>query len=89
MVHGGVIIVVGTILFNVAARQIPAVAMAVFAQSEMLFVPIWALLVLSERPPVMSLVGGAIIATAIIGKAVVDARARPARAMQLVTPEVR
>lgn len=89
MVHGGVIIVVGTILFNVAARQIPAVAMAVFAQSEMLFVPIWALLVLSERPPFLSLVGGTIIATAIIGKAVVDARARPARAMQPVTAEVR
>lgn len=89
MVHGGVIIVVGTILFNVAARQIPAGAMAVFAQSEMLFVPIWALIVLSERPPAMSLVGGSIIASAIIGKAVIDARARPAAAVLPVPAEVR
>ena len=54
VVHGGVFIVVGTMLFNVASRQIPAVAMAVFAQTEMLFVPVWALLVLSERPTATS-----------------------------------
>ena len=89
MVHGGVFIVVGTILFNVASRQIPAVAMAVFAQSEMLFVPVWALVVLSERPPAWSLLGGLIIATAIVGKAVIDARARPAPADQPVPAEVR
>lgn len=76
--HGGAFIVVGTMLFNVASRQIPAVAMAVFAQSEMLFVPVWALIVLSERPTVTSLLGGAIIFTAVLGKAVLDARARPA-----------
>ncbi|MDQ3738412.1 MAG: DMT family transporter, partial [Actinomycetota bacterium] len=78
VVHGGVFIVVGTMLFNIASRQIPAVAMAVFAQSEMLFVPIWALIVLSDRPTAASLAGGAIIFTAVIGKAVLDARARPA-----------
>jgi drug/metabolite transporter, DME family len=72
--HGGVFIVVGTMLFNAASRQIPAVAMAVFAQTEMLFVPIWALLVLSERPRATSLVGGTIIFAAVIGKAVLDAR---------------
>ena len=75
LVHGGVFIVVGTMLFNIASRQIPAVPMAVFAQTEMLFVPIWALLVLSERPKTASLVGGAIIFTAVVGKALLDARA--------------
>lgn len=79
LVHGGMFIVVGTMLFNIASRQIPAVAMAVFAQSEMLFVPIWALIVLSDRPKAASLVGGAIIFTAVIGKAVLDARAGPAQ----------
>ena len=49
--HGGVFIVVGTLLFNYGSRHIPAVAMAVFAQTEMLFVPIWGFLVLSERRP--------------------------------------
>ncbi|CAN5790619.1 hypothetical protein BH20ACT4_BH20ACT4_12310 [soil metagenome] len=80
VIHGGVFIVVGTIMFNSASRQIPAVAMAVFTQSEMLFVPVWAFIVLSDRPKVASLVGGAIIFTAVIGKAVLDARTRPAQA---------
>jgi drug/metabolite transporter, DME family len=74
VLHGGVFIVVGTLLFNVASRQIPAVAMSVFAQTEMLFVPIWALIVLSERPRPSSLIGGTIIFAAVIGKAVLDAR---------------
>ena len=74
VIHGGVFIVVGTTLFNVASPQVPAVAMAVFAQTEMLFVPIWALLVLDERPGAATLAGGAIIFVAVIGKALVDAR---------------
>ena len=77
VLHGGVFIVVGTTLFNIASRQIPAVAMAVFAQTEMLFVPIWALIILDERPSTQSLVGGAIIFAAVVGKALIDAR-RPA-----------
>jgi drug/metabolite transporter (DMT)-like permease len=76
VVHGGVFIVVGTLLFNLASRQIPAVAMAVFAQTEMLFVPIWALLVLDDQPTGASLIGGSIIFAAVIGKAVLDARNR-------------
>ena len=77
VLHGGVFIVVGTTLFNVASRQIPAVAMAVFAQTEMLFVPLWALIILDEQPSTQSLVGGAIIFSAVIGKALIDAT-RPA-----------
>lgn len=77
LLHGGVFIVVGTLLFNIASRQVPAVAMAVFAQTEMLFVPIWAFVVLSDRPTTASFIGGAIIFTAVFGKAVLDARARP------------
>jgi len=74
LVHGGVFIVLGTTLFNIASRQIPAVPMAVFAQTEMLFVPVWAFLVLSERPPAATLIGGTIIFTAVLGKALLDAR---------------
>ena len=75
MVHGGVFIVVGTMAFNIASRRVPAVAMTVFAQSEMLFIPIWALIVLSARPRAMTVVGGAIIASAVVGKALLDAHA--------------
>jgi drug/metabolite transporter (DMT)-like permease len=49
--------------------------MVVFAQTEMIFVPAWAFLFLSERPKGTSLIGGAIIFAAVIGKAVLDARA--------------
>ena len=74
MLHGGVFIVAGTLLFNDASKHIPAVAMTVFAQTETVFVPLWIFLVLGERPATTSLVGGAIILTAVVGKAVFDAR---------------
>jgi drug/metabolite transporter (DMT)-like permease len=73
LLHGGVFIVVGTLLFNIGARQVPAVAMVVFAQTETIFVPVWTYVFLSETPAGMSLLGGAIILAAVIGKAVVDA----------------
>ena len=74
VVHGGVFIVVGTLLFNLGARRIPVVAMSVFAQTEMLFVPLWAFLVLSEQPTTTSLIGGLVIFAAVLGKAAYDAR---------------
>ena len=74
LLHGGVFIVVGTLLFNLGARRIPAVAMSVFAQTEMLFVPVWAFLVLGDQPTVTSLIGGLVIFAAVIGKAAYDAR---------------
>jgi DME family drug/metabolite transporter len=73
LIHGGIFIVIGTLLYNVAARQVPAVAMVVFAQTEMIFVPVWAFAFLSESPKATSLIGGAIIFAAVIGKAVIDA----------------
>ena len=74
--HGGLFIVVGTLLYNHASRQVPAVAMAVFAQTEMILVPVWAFLVLGDSPPATSIVGGIVIASAAIGKAIVDALPR-------------
>jgi drug/metabolite transporter (DMT)-like permease len=75
--HGGVFVVAGTLLFNHASRRVPAVPMAILAQSEMIFVPLWAFLILSDVPTTTSLIGGAIIAAAALGKAVLDARRRP------------
>lgn len=76
LIHGGVFIVVGTMLFNVAARQVPAVAMVVFAQTETIFVPVWAVIFLSENPKATTLVGGGIIFAAVLGKAIFDATAK-------------
>jgi drug/metabolite transporter (DMT)-like permease len=77
LVHGAVFIVGGTLIFNVAARSIPAAAMTVFAQTEMVLVPVWAFLLLSERPTTSTLVGGTIIVIAVVGMAVLDARQQP------------
>jgi drug/metabolite transporter, DME family len=70
--HGAVFIVVGTTLFNLASKRVPAVPMTVFAQTEMVFVPLWAFVVLGEAPKPATVVGGAIIFAAVVGKAVLD-----------------
>ena len=74
--HGGLFIVGGTLLYNNASRSVPAAAMTVFAQTEMVLVPLWAFLVLAERPETPTLIGGTIIMLAVVGKAVLDARER-------------
>ena len=70
--HGAVIIVIGTLMFNAASKHVPAVPMTVFAQTEMAFVPIWGILLLDLHPAALTLVGGAIIFIAVVGKAIYD-----------------
>ncbi len=77
LLHGGLLIVVGTLLFNAASRHLPAVAMTVFAQSETVGAPLWVFVFRGERPGVQTLIGGTIILFAIVGKAVLDARIVP------------
>jgi drug/metabolite transporter, DME family len=87
VLHGAVLIVIGTIMFNVGSRTVPAVAMTILAQSEMAFVPVWIYLWFGEAPKPWILVGGAVILTAIIGKAVLDAKGTemdPSRPSHLV-----
>ncbi|HQZ34176.1 MAG TPA: DMT family transporter [Ilumatobacteraceae bacterium] len=72
--HGAVIIVVGTLMFNTAIKHVPAVPMTVFAQAEMVFVPIWCFLILDETPTPLAMLGGAIIFSAVVGKALYDTR---------------
>jgi drug/metabolite transporter (DMT)-like permease len=86
LLHGGVFIVVGTLLFNHASREVPVAAMTVFAQTEMVLVPLWSFVVLSERPKGTTLVGGCIILLAVLGKAVLDARAPAVRALPPAPP---
>jgi drug/metabolite transporter (DMT)-like permease len=74
LLHGAVFIVVGTLLFNAASKQVPAVPMTVFAQAEMVFVTIWGYFILDEVPAPLAVLGGAIIFAAVIGKAVYDTR---------------
>jgi drug/metabolite transporter (DMT)-like permease len=89
LLHGGLFIVAGTTLYNGASKSVPASAMTVFAQSEMVLVPVWAFFVLAERPATRTLIGGSIILVAVLGKAWLDARAEPVaddRRDQLAVP---
>jgi drug/metabolite transporter (DMT)-like permease len=74
VIHGGLFVVAGTLLYNGASRTVPAATMTVFAQTEMVLVPVWGFLVLAERPAPGTLLGGTIILTAVLAKAVLDAR---------------
>lgn len=74
VLHGGLFIVVGTSLFNLAARHTPAVAMTIFAQTETVFVPFWIFLAFDETPKIATLFGGVLILGAVIGKAIAEAR---------------
>ena len=74
LIHGGVFIVIGTILFNTGSKSVPAVPMTIFAQSETVFVPIFIFLWFGRAPAPLTLLGGAIIISAVIGKAILDAR---------------
>jgi drug/metabolite transporter (DMT)-like permease len=87
LLHGGVLIVAGTIMFNVASRTVPAVAMTILVQSETAFVPFWIFLRFDEVPKPWTLLGGAIILTAVVGKAVLDARPRRRHDDMLETPD--
>ncbi len=84
--HGAVIIVVGTLLFNLASKQVPAAAMTVFAQTEMVLVPVWSVTFLDDRPPATTWIGGAIIFVAIMGKTALDARAHRIDALIVYEP---
>jgi len=74
LLHGGVFIVAGTLLFNVASRHISAVPMTVFAQTETVFVPLWIFLRFGEAPGAATLAGAALIMAAVVGKTLLDAR---------------
>ena len=74
LVHGGLFVVAGTLLYNGASRNVPAATMTVFAQTEMVLVPVWGFLVLAERPAPSTILGGTIILLAVVGKALLDAR---------------
>jgi drug/metabolite transporter, DME family len=74
MLHGGVFIVIGTLLFNLASKSVPAVGMAVLSQVENVFVPVWIFVWFSDIPKATALIGGAIILAAVLTKAILDAR---------------
>lgn len=78
LIHGGLLIVVGTLLYNAASRSVPAVAMTVLAQGEAVFVPVWIFLWFGERPGAATLIGGMLVLGAVAGAAILNGRERVA-----------
>jgi drug/metabolite transporter (DMT)-like permease len=70
--HGAVFIVAGTTMYNWAAKQVPAVPMTVFSQTETIAVPVLAFVLLDLAPKPLTIVGGFIILSAVVGKAIYD-----------------
>ena len=75
--HGGVLITVGTLMYNAASRTLAAVTMTIFAQTEMVFVPVWVFMKFKEAPKVSALVGGGLILVAVVGQALYSNRMAP------------
>ncbi len=56
----------GSVLFAMAARAVPAVELTLFALGESILSPVWAWLVVAEVPSTSALTGGGIILLAIV-----------------------
>ena len=75
----------GFLLFMAGARLLPAAETSLIGMLETVLGPIWVWLVLSERPPATSLVGGVLILGALIANTLVDL-VGPRRDATLVRP---
>lgn len=56
----------GLALFTVGARPIPASEVALISLLEVVLGPLWVWIALSEQPPALTIVGGAIIVLAVL-----------------------
>lgn len=56
----------GRVLNAVSSRFIPAAEMATIALSSVVLGPIWVFLLLGERPPAATLVGGSVVLGSIL-----------------------
>ena len=69
----------GSLLFAMAARVVSAVELTLFALGESILSPIWAWLVVAERPSASAVAGGAVILLAIVVQTVGGGRRAPGR----------
>jgi drug/metabolite transporter (DMT)-like permease len=68
----------GLALLSVGARLIPAAEIATITLLEVVLGPLWVWIVVSERPPTATLVGGAIVTAGVLLQAGGERRADPA-----------
>ena len=75
--NGFVFIGVGSALYIRGSLHVPAAGLAVLSQTESVFGPVWVWLAVGERPGPLTLLGGAVILTAVIIMALAGARRPP------------
>lgn len=75
----GVLAGFGNWMFIAAARHLAAAEVTLFMMVEFVLGPIWVWLFVNEIPSLFTLIGGAIVLTAVSGRAAIDIRARQTR----------
>ena len=74
LLHGGVILSIGLVLFARGSRLVPGMTLVMLAQSETVAAPFWTYLVHNETTTLAVLAGGALILLAVVMQAADGAR---------------
>jgi drug/metabolite transporter, DME family len=82
LVHGGIILALGLVLFARGSRVVPGVTLVMLAQAETVAAPIWTYMFFNETTPPAVILGGGLILIAVLMQATDQARRKtePARA---------
>jgi DME family drug/metabolite transporter len=68
-IMGGALITGGMMLFTAGSRMVPSAELALLALTEVVLGPLWVWLAFAEVPHVETLLGGALVLAAIVGRA--------------------
>jgi drug/metabolite transporter, DME family len=68
-IMGGALITGGMMLFTAGSRTVPGAELALLALTEVVLGPLWVWLAYAEVPPALTLLGGALVLAAIVGRA--------------------
>lgn len=74
LLHGGVLLAAGLVLFARGSRVVPGVTLVMLAQAETVAAPVWTYLVFDETATLSVIAGGALILTAVVMQAWDSAR---------------
>lgn len=77
LIMGAVILGGGMAAYTAGSRALPAVELTLLSMVEVMLAPVWVFLLLSEKASASTLLGGAILLTAILFNALTGLRHRP------------
>ena len=67
----------GLVLYTIGSKTVPAAELTLLSLAEVVLAPLWVWLILGETATLFTLIGGAILLTALAGNAVMGARRKP------------